>query len=147
MTPRRILCPVDFSECCKIALAHACELADESGAKLFIVHVEQAGQTCPPGSSGYVEALDEHKRLLTEAKPSSTKSDYEHHYLRGNTIDEIQRFAKLREIDLIVMGTHGRTGLARALMGNVADSISRDAPCEVITVSSPNEQENVAAPQ
>jgi nucleotide-binding universal stress UspA family protein len=135
MTPKRILCPVDFSECSRVALDRACELAVESGARLFIIHVEKGGQICLPGSTGYVEALDEHKRLLTEMTPSAAEVDFEQHYLRGNTIDEIRRFAMLREVDLIVMGTHGRTGLAKALMGNVAETISQDPPCQVITVS------------
>ena len=135
MTPKRILCPVDFSECSRVALDQACGLAQESAAKLFIVHVEKAGQSCPPGSAGYVEQLDQHKRLLTETVPSAPDVDYQQHYLRGNTIDEIQRFAKLREIDLIVMGTHGRTGLAKALMGNVSEALSQDPPCQVITVA------------
>jgi nucleotide-binding universal stress UspA family protein len=144
MTPKRILCPVDFSDCSCVALDHACELAAESSAKLFIIHVEKAGQTCLPGSTGYVEALDEHKRLLIETTPSSAEIDYEQHYLRGNTIDEIRRFAMLRDVDLIVMGTHGRTGLAKALMGNVAEMISQHPPCQVITVPVSKQGKNVA---
>lgn len=143
MNPQRILCPVDFSDCSRVALQHACEQAARYQAKLFIVHVDGGGQTHPPGTPGYVEDLDEHKRLLDWAKPTSKEIDYEHHYLRGNVVDEIHRFMALRDIDLIVMGTHGRTGLARVLLGSVAESISKEAPCKVITV--PNPQGRCAA--
>lgn len=145
MNPQRILCPVDFSKCSQNALKHACEQAARSGAKLFIVHVESIGQTRPPGKPGYIAELDEHKRLLDETTPciKDQDVDFEQHYLRGNAIDEILRFAKLRNIDLIVMGTHGRTGLAKVLLGSVAESISKNAPCEVIAV--PNEFKDLAA--
>jgi nucleotide-binding universal stress UspA family protein len=136
MTPQRILCPVDFSECSQKALEHACGVAARTGAKLFIVHVQDVGHTCPPGNPGYVEELDQHKRLLEEAKPCAEGIDFEQHYMRGHVIDEIRRFAVLRHVDLIVLGTHGRTGLARVLMGSVAESLSKDSPCEVITVPS-----------
>ena len=64
MDLKRILCPVDFSECSQEALQHACSLAEQHGAKLFIVHVEDVGHTYPPGNPGYVAALDEHRRLI-----------------------------------------------------------------------------------
>lgn len=145
MNPQRILCPVDFSDCSQKALNRACELAEESGAKLYIVHVQKGAPSHPPGTTGYVAELDEHRRLLVEAKPCSEKVDYEQHSLRGNVIDEIRRFAILREVDVIVMGTHGRTGLAKAIMGNVAETISEDPPCEVITVPLGTKNEDVAA--
>ncbi len=134
MNVRRILCPVDFSDCSQVALRKACSLAQESNAKLFIVHVEQAGQTMPPGVPGYIEEMDEHKRLLDETTPAVEGLDFEQHYLQGTAIDQIRRFAILRKIDLIVMGTHGRTGLAKAFMGSVAESISKHSPCQVLTV-------------
>jgi nucleotide-binding universal stress UspA family protein len=135
MGPKRILCPVDFSECSQAALKHACEAAARHDAKLYIVHVEAAGHSVPPGKPGYVAELDGHRRLLNEANPCSQDVDYEQHYLRGNVVDEIRNFATLRDIDLIVVGTHGRTGLSRALMGSVAESLSKHAPCEVTSIS------------
>ncbi len=144
MDPKRILCPVDFSKCSRLALNEACTRTARHGAKLFIVHVDEFGQAYPPGHPGYAPQLDEHRRLLNEAKPTSEDIDYELHYLRGNVMDEIRRFAALREIDLIVMGTHGRTGLARVLQGSVAESVSKHAPCPVITVCS--SESGMAAP-
>ena len=135
MSHKRILCPIDFSECSKEALRHACQAAARNNAKLFIIHIEPAGHSIPPGKPGYVAELDGHRRLLTEGKPCSEDVDYELHFLRGNVVDEIHNFATLREIDLIIVGTHGRTGLSRAFMGSVAESLSKNAPCEVSTIS------------
>ena len=135
MSHKRILCPIDFSDCSQEALRHACQAAERNEAKLYVVHVESSGHSIPPGKPGYVAELDGHRRLLTEGKPCSEDVDYELHFLRGNVVDEIRNFATLREIDLIVVGTHGRTGLTRALMGSVAESLSKKAPCEVTTIS------------
>ena len=136
----RILCPVDFSPCSEVALRRACERAAAENGKLYIVHVDTGGPGNPPGTAGYVEELDQHHKLLHEALPTNPEIEFEQHYLRGNVTDEIQRFARLRQIDLIVMGTHGRTGLAKALLGSVADSLTRNAPCKVETVCDKHEQ-------
>jgi universal stress protein A len=129
---RRILCPIDFSECSKTALAKAEEMAKEASAKLYVVFVDASGPTIPPGRIGYAPERDGHRRLIEEATPSDPGIDFELHYLRGQPIDEIRRFAALREIDLMVMGTHGRTGLAKLMMGSVAEQMSNDSPCEVV---------------
>ena len=63
--------------------------------------------------------------------------DHEHHYLRGAVAEEIMRFAQYRDADLIVMGTHGRKGVARFLMGSVAEEVLRRAKCPVSVVRSP----------
>jgi len=86
-----------------------------------------------PGDARYDENLDENRRLLTEAKPSSDIK-FEQHYLKGDVVDEILRFARLRDIDLIIVGTHGRTGIAKLLMGSVAESLIRRAPCPVLAL-------------
>jgi universal stress protein A len=133
--PRRILCPIDFSDCSRRALAEATRLANEHDARLFVIHVDMAGSSIPPGHRGYVSELDMHKRLIEEAKPIVREGKTEMHYLRGQAIDEIRRFVELRNIDLIVMGTHGRTGLAKMVMGSVAEQLSKDAACKVNLVS------------
>ena len=140
MNPKRILCPVDFSACSRRALEQACQVAAEYHAKLFIVHVDVTGHPYVPGNPGYVGELDEHKRLLEEARPCTEDVDYEHHYLQGNVVDEIKRFAMLRDVNLIVMGTHGRTGLAKVFRGSVAESLAKESPCKVVTVPQPQEQ-------
>ncbi len=134
MSQKRILCPIDFSEGSQIALHEASRRALKDNAKLYVVHVESIRQSARPGSVAYVKELDEHKRLLQEGRPDDESIDYEQHYLRGQVADEIVRFADAREVDCIIMGTHGRTGLRRVLMGNVADTVSRLATCEVIAL-------------
>lgn len=131
---KKILCPVDFSEHSDRAFARACESATHTKAKLFVLHVEGLSVNTLPGSSGYVAELDEYRRLLEHAKPNDNKIDYEHHYAKGDVATEIVRFATLRGVDQIVMGTHGRSGLLASFMGSVASSVCRLAQCEVETV-------------
>lgn len=102
---------------------------------MYIVHVEVTHVGALPGTGAYVPELDEHRRLLEEARPESKKLRYEHHFLRGDVATEILRFAMLREVDRIIMGTHGRTGLIARLTGSVAAAICRKATCDVETVA------------
>ena len=134
MNPTKILCPIDFSDNSRAALELATHAAQRHNAKLYIVHVENARQQARPGSSAYLAELDEHKRLLREGRPTIEHVDFEQHYLRGEIADEIVRFADAREVDQIIVGTHGRTGIYKALLGSVAEAIVRHANCEVITV-------------
>jgi len=62
---------------------------------------------------------------------------FEHHLLSGDPGSELVHFAERENIDLIVMGTHGRTGLTRLLMGSVAEAVVRRAPCPVLTLKQP----------
>ena len=87
-----------------------------------------------PGEQGYLAELDENQRLLLEAKPCFEDVRYEQHYLKGNVVDEVLRFAALRNVDLIVLGTRGRTGLAKLLLGSTAEAIMRRAQCQVTAV-------------
>ena len=127
----RIVCPVDFSESSDAALVMAASVASQFDAKLFIVHVEEV--PCKSLSAAG-DGLSEYKKLLESVVPPAEDVEYEHHYLRGNQSDEIILFAKARDADLIVLGTHGRTGLARLLMGSVAESVIRNAHCPVLSV-------------
>ncbi len=130
----KILCPVDFSEHSNRAFARACETALHAKAKLYILHVDSVNVAALPGSSGYVADLDEYRRLLEEAQPANDAIDYEQHFATGDVPTEIVRFATLRQVNQIVMGTHGRTGLLRSFMGSVASTVTRLASCEVETV-------------
>jgi nucleotide-binding universal stress UspA family protein len=70
---------------------------------------------------------------------------YEHHYLRGSPVVEILNFAEDENIDLIVMASHGRTGLSRLLMGSIAEGVMRKARCPVLIVKQPaGEQEAIS---
>ena len=131
MDVSKIVCTVDFSESSDAALLMAATVASQFGATLYIVHVEEVAAQYLAAAG--VEA-SEYKKLLDSSLPPYEDVEYEHHYLRGNVSDEILLFARERSVDLIVMGTHGRSGLARLLMGSVAEHVVRNADCPVLSV-------------
>ena len=143
MNARKILFPTDFSTLSDAALTHATTLARESGATLLIVHVEE-----PPAAYGMGEmyygipdpddtALHE---MLHDVVPTDPKVPCEYRLLVGHPADEIVALAEKEKVDLIVMGTHGRTGLTRLLMGSVAELVVRRATCPVITFKAPQHE-------
>ena len=137
MNIKRILFPTDFSHTGDKALAMAESLARDSGARIFIVHVEEPPTAYGGGEMyyGMLEPdLDHLKGLLTKVKPKDPAITYEQHMVTGEPADAISRFAEEHDIDMIVMGTHGRTGLLRLLMGSTAEAVVRRAKCAVLTV-------------
>jgi universal stress protein A len=145
MTTRRILCPTDFSHFTDAALGYASSLAAESGATLYIAHVDEYLASSPvlgEAALNYaapwgVADRSEVRHQLDQVKPTASPVDYEHRYLEGNPVREIIAFAEREHMDLIVMGSHGRTGLSRLLMGSVAEGVARRAPCPVLIVRQP----------
>jgi nucleotide-binding universal stress UspA family protein len=139
MQAKTIILPVDFSTNNDKSLALATSLARDSGAKLFIVHVEEPA-TMYVGSSYYGIPNPQpnvvHK-MLGEVVPPVPDVPYEHRALTGTPAIAIVEFAEKTQADFIVMGTHGRTGLFRVLMGSVAEAVVRKAPCPVLTVKQP----------
>ncbi len=137
MNVTTILFPTDFSSKGDQALEFAEAMARQHGAKLLIVHVAE-----PPvayGEGMYYYGVPEPdigamKAMLGKLKPQDLGVPFEHHLLEGNPATEIARFAKEKNVDLIVMSSHGRTGLGRLLMGSVAESVTRDAECPVLIV-------------
>jgi nucleotide-binding universal stress UspA family protein len=142
----KILCPVDFSDTSKAALRFAVELADRFGAQLTLLHVYQppayqfpdgvimAGPEVLNDLETQVDnALDRWKLEAEQIGhvPIATQSAI------GGTHSEIIRVAGEGGYDLIVMGTHGRTGIRHALLGSVAERVVRHAGCPVLTVRSP----------
>ena len=147
MNVKRILFPTDFSHHNDAALDYASTLAAESGAKLFIVHVDERYEvSAAMGEAGYVYPLsfdannrDEIRERLSKVVPTHPEVKYEHHYLEGAPLTEIVKFAKRENVDLIVMASHGRTGLSRLVMGSIAEGVMRRAPCPVLVVKQPTE--------
>ena len=146
MEIKKILCATDFSEGSLNSLPYAVDLAKRYSAKLYLIHViHDVGKT----SGWYVPhvSLDEmYKEMTKDAKAQLDKSfvdemrgfkDIEHVVLTGIPYQEISRFAEEKKIDLIVIGTQGRTGLERMLFGSTAEQVVRHAPCPVITVRLP----------
>lgn len=135
MKAKRIVCPVDFSAASNAALDLASKLARENGAKVFIVHVEDAAALAHPGLfGGLPPASWPSRQRLNATLPTATEVQFEHDLLIGEPASEIVEFAIKNDADLIVMGTHGTTGLARILMGSVAEGVVRLAPVPVLTL-------------
>ena len=83
--------------------------------------------------------------MLSEVKPKDENIKYSQHLLVGEPADAIAHFVDEHDIDLIVMGTHGRTGVMRLLMGSVAEEVVRKAKCGVLTVKQPTADDAEAA--
>ena len=144
MNAKKILFPTDFSTSSDAGLRHATALARESGAMLLIVHVEEAPIAYGGGEMYYGLPNPDHaaiREMLQAVTPTSTGVSYEHRLIVGDPAAEIVRLAGQEGVDLIVMGTHGRTGLKRMLMGSVAEAVVRRASCPVLTF-----KESVPAP-
>ena len=143
MKMKTILFPTDFSHTGDAALEMATVLARDSGAKLLIVHIEE-----PPVAYGGGEMYyglpepdpEQLKKMLESVKPSDPNVAYEQRLLTGEPAHALTRLANEEDADLIVMGTHGRTGLFRLLMGSVAEAVVRRAPCPVLTYKQPAQQ-------
>lgn len=135
-----ILHPTDFSPRSEYAFRLACELAKDHGASVVVMHV------LPPPiavfGNGIVppepeETRDESKKRLRDLVSPAPEVRIERLLAEGEPASEILRIATERKCDLIVMGTHGWTGLARLLMGSVAEKVVRKAACAVLTVKTP----------
>jgi nucleotide-binding universal stress UspA family protein len=145
---RRILWPTDFSRLAKAALPHAERLAASSGAELVVLHVLPlpAIYAFPEVSGAVWDQIERENhvigkrklRRITEQLKGKTPKLRVHSVLtEGVAFDHILRVAKRLRCDLIVLATHGRTGLRHVLMGSVAENVVRRAPCPVLTVRPP----------
>jgi nucleotide-binding universal stress UspA family protein len=141
----RILVPTDFSPAADAALGYARALAKALGASLHILHVFDDPYTTAAYAPEVYASLppDFRERALQDAaRELEARLGAEEKRQFGGTTDvvvgspakEIIRFADAKSIDLIVMCTHGRSGLAHLLLGSVAERIVRTAPCAVLTV-------------
>lgn len=141
----KIMCPVDFSPGSREALVMAAELARESNAQLVVAHVSEPSQwalggefqLAPQVIQGMVDSEGaELAKWKLHAKELGVK-EVATRFLTGAPWDQIASAAREdRAIDLIVMGTHGRTGLKHVLLGSVAEKTVRHAPCPVLVVRS-----------
>ncbi|MFN0020203.1 MAG: universal stress protein [Pirellulaceae bacterium] len=140
MKLRRILVPIDFSPGSEAALEMATSIARDSGGTLILAHVEVIPLSA--GGGEYLYALPEPPteellaRLNAVVLPDAN-IPVERRLLAGDPADAIIRLAQTEDVDMIVMGTHGRRGLTRLLMGSVAEVVVRAAPCPVLTVKQP----------
>ena len=133
---KKILYATDFSSYSNQAYFHAVALAQNHRASLTILYVYSPsfGTTeVPRGTDG----REYWRNQLEQIRPVDPGIPVNHVFLEGDPAAEIVRYAADAGIDLIVMGTHGRTGLERLLMGSVAEKVMRDAPCSVLVVKLP----------
>jgi nucleotide-binding universal stress UspA family protein len=146
---RRILVPTDFSKSSRNALTYGAAFATRFGAELYLLHVVQdlalfipeavmVPPVVPPVEQFVSAARQALERALGELPLPDVRVTPE--VVEGAPFEEIIRFARERDIDLIVMGTHGHTGLAHILMGSVAEKVVRRAPCPVLTVRHPEHE-------
>lgn len=143
---KKILVPVDFSAHSTEAVRFAADLARRYEASLTLVHVYQPMTYVLP--EGYVllgpaqleELLGQFKTKLADAKRDALALgalQVETALLEGGVISELMRYTAEAGCDMIVMGTHGRTGWKHMLIGSVAENVVRAAPCPVLTVRAP----------
>jgi nucleotide-binding universal stress UspA family protein len=145
---RKILHPTDFSDPARAAFEMACALARDYGAELVVVHVDRPSPIFAPDGIVVgvpVEEPYELRAKLARVRPTDAKVKVTHRLLEGEPADQILKAARAEAADLIVLGTHGTTGLARLLMGSVAETVLRKAPCPVLTVRAQRQTESKAA--
>src|SRR5262245_30092036 len=142
MDIRHILAPTDFSDYSKKALSDTLELAPTFGAKLSLLHVIEPspylGEFIPPGVGA--DLLGDLERQasaeLAQVLPDTQGATVEvtRAVALGSPPQKIVETAEAAHVDLIVMATHGRTGLSHLLIGSVAERVVRTAPCPVLTI-------------
>ena len=138
---KKILVPTDFSECSRKALQYALPFARQFGASITLLHVVQinySGAEFAPVDYPLLERqmLETGEKQLGELGRITLPEDVLGHTVvrLGRPALEIAETAKKEEIDLIIMSTHGRTGLKHVFLGSTAENVVRHAPCPVLTV-------------
>jgi nucleotide-binding universal stress UspA family protein len=147
---RRILIPTDFSKYSQAALTYAAAFAERFDAELCLLHVVQnlalvipdvvtMEPSALPSPEQFTPAIQSgFDRLIQDNQLSKLKTRRE--IREGTPFYEIIQFARENDMDLIVMGTHGHSGLAHVLLGSVTEKVVRKAPCPVLTVRHPEHE-------
>ena len=147
----KILVPTDFSDASAAALAYACTLADAMHAEICVLHTVETPYPLnvavdfytPP--EAFVEGRERHAGALLDAQLTPEQKQRYHAVMelrRGNPAEQILQYLhEHAAVHLVVMATHGRGGVARLMMGSVADKIVRMAPCPVVTIRVPHAQQ------
>jgi len=139
---RRIVTPTDFSDCAEQAWRLAQRVGEGLGSEIVLVHVfvEPPAYGAPPGVAPVWDVLIDAEKWVTDelakwADEARTRSITTRTVMRrGPAATQIVELASEERADLIILGTHGRGGVTRALLGSVADRVIRTAPCPVLTV-------------
>lgn len=141
---QRILFPTDFSEASKPAQEYACAFADQFGAELHVLYVLPNDLVMAPEPAMAIgltpnffveQKAAAEKTLERLIPPTWAQGKSLHRATRmGNPHVEIGQYAREHDIDLLILGTHGRSALMHLLLGSVAEKVVRTAPCPVLTV-------------
>ncbi len=148
----KIVAATDFSEDSNLALSFAEELARKFSAEIIVLHVDQplapvmmTPELGPAMDVGAMSRIGEEQRLLAQRELDKIVGRLRDGGLKvrsllrvGSPFLEILHTAQGEGADLIVLGTHGRTGLAHVLMGSVAERVVQKAPCPVLTIRHPD---------
>lgn len=147
---KRILAPTDFSEHSRNALRYAAAFAERFGAEIILLHVFQDLAVSGPEAVAVGPPIVAPIEQFLESARHSLKRLIEECHLEqlairaevrpGMPFDEIITLATEEDVDLIVMGTHGRGWLAHVLLGSVTEKVVRKAPCPVLTVRHPEHE-------
>ncbi len=142
---KKILCPIDHSDCSKEALKYAVSLAMKDEAQLYLLHIIDIRSCNESLDTMSVqipdkETLEQLRTKLLDCIPEEIRDDMnvEAIVIQGVPFAEIISTARENEIDMIVIGSHGRTGLAHMMLGSVSEKVVRKAPCPVLTVRQPD---------
>ena len=147
---KKILVATDFSAGSLPALDQALEIARRFSARLLLVHVIHD----PAEAPGFYSAKKAGKKVFRNMEQAARQmmeefadkhlknlKKFDAQVVPGLPAAQILHLAAKEKVDLIVMGTHGRSGLARLMLGSVADKVIRSAPCPVLTVHAPEKEE------
>ncbi len=140
---RTVLHPTDFSDSSAYAFRLACSLARDYDARLVMLHVAEQPVVVPIDGVAVLPLPLDREQLLKDLRCWQGPQPHiriEHRVAEGDPATEIVQAAVETGCDVIVMGTHGRTGLGRLLLGSVAEQVLRRAPCPVVTVKTPHPQ-------
>ena len=148
---QKILCPIDFSENSLEALKYAAHTALKENATVYLIHIvdsrvyDYGGPIYEPVIPAMKSKIDQASKdrlrdKLLEKVPKEIRDRVEMVISFGVPFVEIIRAARDYDVDLIVMGTQGRTGVSHILIGSVAERVVRKAPCPVLTVKMPIKQ-------
>jgi universal stress protein A len=139
---QKILCPVDYSNCSMSALTYATELALKDSARLYLLYVKDervsdyGGLKFDAEFNHTAETVTGMEQYLRSSIPEEIRCSINVEILirEGVPFEEILKVARDNVTDLIVMGTHGRTGITHMVIGSVAEKVLRHAPCPVLCI-------------
>ena len=135
---QNILFATDFSSTTQLALPYAVKMAQRSGGKIYVVHVisRDIYPLVPPEEWANMEQSEAEFRKSNQRALDAELSNIPHEFLfpSGDVWKQLSRIIDEKQIDLVVLGTHGRTGISKTVFGSVAERIFRQAACPVLTV-------------